>query len=90
MSKATALLTLHRNTSMSCKAIVPKTAVIIILAMIKIIAMKLEKFLIVKSLKLGNRCPGAHPEIFKRGGSDTVRRQKWPILMLLSKFDYYY
>jgi len=30
---------------MSCKAIVPKTAVIVFLAMIKVIAMKLAKFL---------------------------------------------
>jgi len=43
------LFTLHYNASMSCKAIVPKTVVIVILAM------KLGKFLIAKSLKLGNR-----------------------------------
>jgi len=40
---------------MSCKAIVPKTAVIVFVAMIKVIAMKLVKFLIAKSLKLGYR-----------------------------------
>jgi len=40
---------------MSCKAIVPKTAVIVFLAMIKVIAMKLVKFLIAKSLKLDHR-----------------------------------
>jgi len=39
---------------MSCKAIVPKTAVIVFLAVIKVIAMKLAKFLIAKSLKLGH------------------------------------
>jgi len=37
---------------MSYKAIVPKTAVIVFLAMIKVIALKLVKFLIAKSLKL--------------------------------------
>jgi len=40
---------------MSCKAIVLKTAVIIFLVMIKVIAMKLAKFLIAKSLKLDHR-----------------------------------
>jgi len=40
---------------MSCKAIVPKTAVIVFLAMIKVIVIKLVKFLIAKSLKLGHR-----------------------------------
>jgi len=40
---------------MSCKAIVPKTAVIVFVARIKVIAMKLVKFLIAKSLKLGHR-----------------------------------
>jgi len=45
---------------MSCKAIVPKTTVIVFviavkLAMIKVIAMKLAKLLITKSLKLGHR-----------------------------------
>jgi len=37
---------------MSCKVIVSKTTVIVFLAMIKVIAMKLVKFLIAKSLKL--------------------------------------
>jgi len=37
---------------MSCKAIVPKTAEIVFVAMIKVTAMKLVKFLITKSLKL--------------------------------------
>jgi len=40
---------------MSCKAIVLKTAVIVFLGMIKVIATKLMKFLIAKSLKLGHR-----------------------------------
>jgi len=40
---------------MSCKAIVPKTAVIVFLEMIKVIAIKLAKFLIAESLKLGHR-----------------------------------
>jgi len=40
---------------MSCKAIVSKTAVIDFLAMIKVIAIKLAKFSIAKSLKLGQR-----------------------------------
>jgi len=40
---------------MSCKVIVPKTAVIVFVAMIKVIAMKLLKFLIAKSFKLGDR-----------------------------------
>jgi len=40
---------------MSGKAIVPKLAVIVFLAMIKVIAMKPVKFLIAKSLKLGHR-----------------------------------
>jgi len=40
---------------MSCKVIVPKTAVIVFVAMIKIIAMKLVKFLIAKSMKLDYR-----------------------------------
>jgi len=35
--------------------LLPKTAVIVFLAMIKVIAMKLAKFLITKSLKLGHR-----------------------------------
>jgi len=39
----------------SCNAIVPKTAVIVFIAMIEVIAMKLAKFLIAKSLKLGHR-----------------------------------
>jgi len=34
---------------------VPKTAVIVFAAMIKVIAMKLVKFLFAKSLKLGHR-----------------------------------
>jgi len=38
---------------MSCKAIVPKTAVVVFVAMIKVIAIKPAKFLIAKSLKLG-------------------------------------
>jgi len=46
---------MHWNASMSCKAIVLKTAVIVFVAMIKVIAMKLVKFLIVKSLKLDYR-----------------------------------
>jgi len=41
--------------SMSCRVIVPKTAVIVFLAMIKLIAIKLVKVLIAKSLKLGHR-----------------------------------
>jgi len=41
---------------MSCKVIVLKTAVIVFLAIIKVIAMKLAKFLIAKSFKLGHRC----------------------------------
>jgi len=40
---------------MSCKDIVPKTAVIVFVAMIKVIAMKLVKFLIAMSLKLDHR-----------------------------------
>jgi len=40
---------------MSYKVIVQKTAVIVFLAMIKLIAMKLVKFLIAKLLKLGHR-----------------------------------
>jgi len=42
---------------MCCKAIVPKTAVIVFVAvaMIKIIAMKLAKILVAKSLKLDYR-----------------------------------
>jgi len=40
---------------MSCKAFVPKTTVIVFVAMIKVIAMKLVKFLVAKSLKLDNR-----------------------------------
>jgi len=40
---------------MSCKAIMPKTAVIGFLAMIKVIAIKLAKYLIAQSLKLGHR-----------------------------------
>jgi len=40
---------------MSCKAIVPKTAVIVFVAMIKVTAMELVKFLIAKSLKLDYR-----------------------------------
>jgi len=40
---------------MSCKAILPKTAVIVFLAVIKVIAIKLAKFLIAKLLKLGDR-----------------------------------
>jgi len=40
---------------MSCKVIVPKTAVIVFVAMIKVNAMKLVKFLIAKSLKLDYR-----------------------------------
>jgi len=39
---------------MSCKVIVPKMAVIVFLAMIKVIAIRLVKFLITKSLKLGH------------------------------------
>jgi len=39
---------------MSCKAIDSKTAVFVYLAMIKVIAIKLAKFLIAKSLKLGH------------------------------------
>jgi len=41
---------------MCYKAIVPKTAVIVFIAMIKVIAIKFVKFLIAKSLKLGHRC----------------------------------
>jgi len=26
---------------------------------------------------------GAHPGIFKEGGSNKINRQKWPILLLL-------
>jgi len=40
---------------MNCKNIVPKTAVIVFVAMIKVIAMNLVKFLIAKSLKLDYR-----------------------------------
>jgi len=40
---------------MSCKAIVAKKTVIVFVAMIKVIAMKLVKFLIAKSLKLDYR-----------------------------------
>jgi len=40
---------------MSCKVIVLKTAMIDFLAMIKVIAMKLAKFWIAQSLKLGYR-----------------------------------
>jgi len=40
---------------MSCKDIGPKTAVIVFLAMIKVIVMKLAKFLIAKSLKPSHR-----------------------------------
>jgi len=39
---------------MTCKAIIPKRAVIVFLAMIKVIAIQLAK-LIAKSLKLGQR-----------------------------------
>jgi len=40
---------------MNCKVIVPKMAVIVFLAMTKVIAMKLVKLLIPKPLKLGHR-----------------------------------
>jgi len=40
---------------MSCKDVVPKTAVIVFVAMIKVNAMKLVKLLNAKSLKLDHR-----------------------------------
>jgi len=40
---------------MSCRVIVPKTTVIVFVAMFKVTAIKLVKFLIAKSLKLDYR-----------------------------------